>query len=145
VSTRRKNLSTGLTDQQEAFCREYLKDTNSKQAAIRAGYSAHTAHEQGSRLLSHLAVRRFIEALKAEVIRDSVLDAAFVIGTLQEIARDQKKLRPSAAVSACKLLGDYLGIFQPKSDDDGSLKELVDQLESGIQSQTASLPDAINQ
>ena len=42
------------------FVDEYLKDLNAKQAAIRAGYSPHTAEVQGSRLLSHAKVGRII-------------------------------------------------------------------------------------
>ncbi|WP_198585325.1 terminase small subunit, partial [Escherichia coli] len=38
-----------LTDKQELFAREYLKDLNGTQAAIRAGYSEKTANEQASR------------------------------------------------------------------------------------------------
>ncbi|ENG5503925.1 terminase small subunit, partial [Yersinia enterocolitica] len=41
-----------LTPKQELFCREYLKDLNATQAAIRAGYSEKTAQVQSSRLLS---------------------------------------------------------------------------------------------
>lgn len=37
-----------LTPKQERFCEEYLIDLNATQAAIRAGYSANTAREQGA-------------------------------------------------------------------------------------------------
>lgn len=37
-----------LTDKQELFAREYLKDLNATQAAIRAGYSEKTARATGS-------------------------------------------------------------------------------------------------
>lgn len=36
-----------LTDKQDAFCREYIKDLNATKAAIRAGYSEKTASEIG--------------------------------------------------------------------------------------------------
>ncbi|HBD0332675.1 TPA: terminase small subunit, partial [Escherichia coli] len=36
-----------LTDKQELFAREYLKDLNATQAAIRAGYSEDSAAVQG--------------------------------------------------------------------------------------------------
>lgn len=41
-----------LTDKQELFAREYLKDLNATQAAIRAGYSEKTARATGSENLS---------------------------------------------------------------------------------------------
>ena len=50
----------GLNAKQARFVDEYLKDLNAKQAAIRAGYSPHTAEVQGSRLLSHAKVGRII-------------------------------------------------------------------------------------
>ena len=39
-----------LTPKQARFVEEYLIDLNATQGAIRAGYSAKTAEEQGSRL-----------------------------------------------------------------------------------------------
>ena len=45
-----------LTPKQDAFVREYLIDLNATQAAIRAGYSAKTAEQQGSRLLRNVQV-----------------------------------------------------------------------------------------
>jgi phage terminase small subunit len=53
-----------LTEQQKKFCREYMKDFNGKQAAVRAGYSEKTAQEQSSRLLSNVKVAIFLESLK---------------------------------------------------------------------------------
>ena len=42
------------------FAQEYLKDTNGLQAAIRAGYSPHTAHAQACRMLKDVEVQAFI-------------------------------------------------------------------------------------
>jgi phage terminase small subunit len=39
-----------LTPKQRRFVDEYLMDLNATQAAIRAGYSTHTAEQQGARL-----------------------------------------------------------------------------------------------
>jgi phage terminase small subunit len=44
---------TGLKGKQPLFVREYVIDSNAKQAAIRAGYSVSTAEVQGCRLLSN--------------------------------------------------------------------------------------------
>ena len=43
----------GLKGKQPLFVKEYVIDSNAKQAAIRAGYSAKTAEVQGCRLLSN--------------------------------------------------------------------------------------------
>lgn len=48
----------GLTPKQQRFVSEYAVDLNATQAAIRAGYSEHTAKQQGSRLLSNVDVRQ---------------------------------------------------------------------------------------
>ena len=46
-----------MTTKQQRFVEEYLIDLNATQAAIRAGYSAKTANEQGARLLANVSVR----------------------------------------------------------------------------------------
>ncbi len=59
-------------NKRKAFVREYLKDQNGKQAAIRAGYSKKTAEVQASQLLSNLKVKTAVEekmkALEAKVL-----------------------------------------------------------------------------
>ena len=75
-SSRSKNLATAeageaesaaLTPRQQRFVEEYLVDLNGTQAAIRAGYSAHTANEQAARLLANVSVRSAIERGKSDV------------------------------------------------------------------------------
>lgn len=72
-----------LNPKQDAFCREYLVDLNGTQAAIRAGYSAKTAHVQGSRLLTNAKVAARIAILKAERADRTGVEADRV---LEEIA-----------------------------------------------------------
>lgn len=55
-----------LTPQQAQFVQEYLIDLNATQAAIRAGYSADTAKQQGSRLLTIVDVGKAIADAMAE-------------------------------------------------------------------------------
>ena len=45
-------MATNLTPKQQRFVEEYLIDLNATQAAIRAGYSKHTAHSIGHENLS---------------------------------------------------------------------------------------------
>jgi len=62
------------------FVDEYLVDMNSTQAAIRAGYSAKTAHAQGSRLLRDALVQDAIAAgmaarsKRTQITQDMVLE-----------------------------------------------------------------------
>lgn len=74
-----------LTDKQELFAREYLKDLNATQAAIRAGYSEKTAQVQSSRLLSNAMVQGRITGLKSERNEEVGIDAAYVLRRLVEI------------------------------------------------------------
>lgn len=53
-----------LTDQQKKFYREYHKDFNGTQAAIRAGYSKKTANEQAARLLANVSGQKYLQTLK---------------------------------------------------------------------------------
>jgi len=68
-----------LTPKQEFFVREYLVDLNATQAAIRAGYSARTAEQQGSRLLMNVEIAQAVQtgmdkrAKKIEITSETVL------------------------------------------------------------------------
>lgn len=53
-----------LTEKQQRFVEEYLIDLNATQAAIRAGYSAKTADQQGSRMLANVKVQQAISVLQ---------------------------------------------------------------------------------
>lgn len=87
-----------LSPKQARFCREYLIDLNATQAAIRAGYSAHTADRQGHRLLKHAEVKRAIAkgqnalAKKAEVTAEKVIAEMALIGfsNMQDFIRISK-------------------------------------------------------
>lgn len=74
-----------LTDKQELFAREYLKDLNATQAAIRAGYSGKTARKIGSENLTKPDVAERIAELKGERCEEVGIDAAYVLRRLVEI------------------------------------------------------------
>lgn len=92
---------TNLNEKQRRFCHEYVKDLNATQAAIRAGYSAKTAHSSGPRLLEHAGVMQEIAKLSGQHLKKLDLSAE---KTLQAIARIA--------------YGDIRGMF----NEDGSLK-----------------------
>lgn len=68
-----------LTDKQELFAREYLKDLNATQAAIRAGYSEKTAQVQSSRLLSNVMVQQYVSELAKERNNRVGIDVDYVL------------------------------------------------------------------
>ena len=75
-----------LTPKQQRFVEEYLVDACATQAAIRAGYSAKTANEQGSRLLANVKVKAAVqEAMEARSERTQV-DADWVLKRLHDEA-----------------------------------------------------------
>lgn len=55
-----------ITDQQMKFCKEYMKDFNGTQAAIRAGYAVKAARTQASQLLTNLNIQKYLEILKEQ-------------------------------------------------------------------------------
>lgn len=73
-----------MTDKQLKFAREYLIDLNATQAAIRAGYSANTAAEQGYQLLNNEEVSTHICELRAKQQERTDITADKV---LKEVAR----------------------------------------------------------
>jgi phage terminase small subunit len=74
-----------LSDKQELFAREYLKDLNATQAAIRAGYSEKTARSQGNRLLTNVDIQACISELKSVRNEQVQVDANYVLRRLVEI------------------------------------------------------------
>lgn len=74
-----------LTDKQELFAREYLKDLNATQAAIRAGYSEKTARKIGSENLTKPDIAERIIELKDVRNEEVGIDAAYVLRRLVEI------------------------------------------------------------
>jgi phage terminase small subunit len=68
-----------LTARQQLFVKEYLVDLCATRAAIRAGYSEHTANEQGSQILAKLNIQTAIAEAAAERDRRVEIDQDFVL------------------------------------------------------------------
>ena len=82
-----------MTDRQIRFCEEYLKDCNQTQAAIRAGYSAKTANEQASRLLANVNIKNYLQELRQEQQKRTLVTADRVIDELAKLAfSDMKRI-----------------------------------------------------
>ncbi|MEO0885204.1 MAG: terminase small subunit [Cyanobacteria bacterium J06648_10] len=81
-----RNPTTGLTDLQESFCREYLVDFNATAAYLRAGYKCKstTAERNASRLLRNAEVQAYLQSFRDRVSRrtDVTLER-----TLEELGR----------------------------------------------------------
>ena len=94
-----------LAPMQSVFVQEYLIDLNATQAAIRAGYSAKTAEQQGYQLLQKPSVQAAIAARQKE--------------------REQ---RTAVAADRVLLEAARLALFDPRKlfNDDGSPKEITE-------------------
>lgn len=75
-----------LTEKQQRFVDEYLIDLNATQAAIRAGYSARTANEQGSQNLAKLSIQQAIAERMAERSKRTGINQDRVVLELAKIA-----------------------------------------------------------
>ncbi len=74
------------TDRQAAFVREYVKDWNATQAAIRAGYSQNGASVQASLLLANPKVRTAISRRLDQIVAIAEVDTAMVVRELMDVA-----------------------------------------------------------
>lgn len=109
-----------LTRKQSMFVAEYVKDWNGTQAAIRAGYSPKTANEQAARMLAKDSIKAAVEDKKAKVEDKALVDAAYVLNGLKEVARrcmEKEGFHPMGATRAFELLGKHKGLF--KEEDKG--------------------------
>lgn len=75
-----------LTKKQQLFVAEYLIDLNATQAAIRAGYSAKTAYQQGSRMLTNVKVQQAISQAMAERSKRTGINQDRIVLELAKIA-----------------------------------------------------------
>ncbi len=111
-----------LTPRQARFIEEYLIDLNATQAAIRAGYSAKTANEQGAQLLAKLSIRQAVaEAQAIRSKRTAITQDEVIQGLKKEATLEGEGSSHSARVSAWAHLGKHLGIFTDNLNLGGSV------------------------
>ncbi len=111
-----------LTPKQARFVEEYLIDLNATQAAIRAGYSAKTANEQGAQLLAKLSIRQAVaEAQAVRSKRTEITHDEVIQGLTKEATLEGEGSSHSARVSAWAHLGKHLGMFTDNLNLGGSV------------------------
>lgn len=104
-----------LTPKQQRFVREYLIDLNATQAAIRAGYSEHTAKAIGHENLTKPDVAAAIAEAQGKTAEKLEITAEKVLRDL-EAARTAARAagQHSAEIRACELQGKHVGMFEER-------------------------------
>lgn len=109
---RMENQQLHMTPRQQRFVDEYLVDLNATKAAVRAGYSARTAEQQGPRLLGKVEIADVVRKAQAarsqrvQITQDDVLR-----GLHREATLTGEGCSHAARVSAWGLIGKHLGMF----------------------------------
>ena len=103
-----------LTRKQLKFIKEYPKDNNGTQAAIRAGYAKRSAQMQAARMLSKDIIKKELEK---EILKQA--DSADL--TIQDVVKGLKSIaqhgeQDGARVNAWAFLGKWLGMHKDKGD-----------------------------
>ena len=150
-----------LTLKQQAFVAEYLKSGNATGAVKAAGYqckSDKAAGVVGARLLGTVSVQGAIKAAKEKVMDEAIVDAAFVLNGLKEIAiagmvqvpkRDiegnqevDKNGQPAyrmidapSATGALKTLAQCIGLGKDKDEKDAAITTLAETLNALVNKQ----------
>ena len=121
-----------MTEKEDLFIKEYLKDFNGRQAAIRAGYSERSATEIASENLRKPHIKEKLDEYKKEISDASKVALLDIIKDLQEIKdrcmvkepvmeydHNDKCMKPTGewtfkeggALKAVELLGKTIGAF----------------------------------
>lgn len=127
-----------------SFCREYVKDFNATQAALRAGYSENGARQQGHRLLTNANVQSYL----AKVFERAGEEVGYTAQQLLQDIRDvHAKIKDSlmqddepdhqlinAFARLCELLGKHVRIGAFKEQVEHTHKiDPVERLEAAME------------
>jgi len=99
-----------LNEKQERFCQEYIVDYANRKAAIRAGYSEHSAHAIAYELLQKPEVKQRIKELKMEQRKRVDIDADWITEGFKDIATGEEKA--SDILKALENLAKRLGYYE---------------------------------
>lgn len=117
-----------LTPKQELFCTEYMIDLNATQAAIRAGYSKHTAQAIGAENLTKPLIAAEISRLFTERTTKTKIDAEYVLIKSNELLircmAEGVDFNAAGAGKALDLIGKHIDVqaFNEKTSVEASVK-----------------------
>lgn len=99
-----------LNARQELFCKEYIKDLNSTQAAIRAGYSKKTARSIASINLTKQNIVERIQELTRDRNKKLEIDAEWVLNEAVNMFKRIKDEDPKTAKGYLELIGKHIDV-----------------------------------
>lgn len=121
-------MSDKLTPKQKRFVEEYMVDLNATQAAIRAGYSGHTARQIATENLAKPVIADAIaEAQDKTSERTHVTQAMVIAGLLREAQFDGEGASASARVTAWSHIAKHLGMFIERTENTNTTYLMSDQ------------------
>lgn len=123
-----------LTEMQKKFCKEYVKDFNQTQTAIRAGYGKKNAKVMGSRLMANPLVTGLLVEIRKDIANNHDTTVDGIILNLKNLrnkcfeSMDHAKNGPAYAMVALKaieLMGQHIGMWPKRIELDHNFK--IDQ------------------
>lgn len=103
-----------MTEKQRRFVEAYARSGNATQAAKAAGYSGHTAHSSGQRLLKNAEIKKFLESLLEPEHEKSIATVTEIREFWTDIMNSQNE-KTVSKLKASELLARSLGLFLPDS------------------------------
>ena len=105
-----------ITDRQQAFCKEYVKDWNCVRAMLAAGYTSKYANHYNTKILGQVGVKHEISVYKAKQAAKHTTTIDELVQELRKYAgiAGEKDNKPGSTVDRIKsieLLGRHLGMF----------------------------------
>jgi hypothetical protein len=108
------SFAPALSPLRERFCRYYLTEPSATRAAVRAGYSEHTARKQASRLLTSVDILQRIDAIRRSEHLVYELSPQAVMDRCEAIFEEAlEKGRYEAAIGALRLQARIGGLLKP--------------------------------
>jgi len=135
-----------LSKKHQLFAEEYLVDLNATQAAIRSGYSAKTARQQGARLLSNANIQKYINDRLEQIKTERVADQQEVLEFFSKVMRGETKEKTLKYTSigtqelvdvdvsmaqrqkAAENLGRYYTLFTDKVEVSTTISAKIDEI-----------------
>lgn len=117
-----------LTPKQQLFVKEYIKDFNATQAAIRAGYKEKAAGQTGAENLKKPQIQKAIKEAQDAREAETIYDAKWIIAQIAQIAGNQEETARDR-LKALELLGKYHGIWDRRPDEEQQVVKIVFETE----------------